>query len=62
MTIATNYSVFQQHKWVAIYSACVAIQSLELAKRGEGISEKEMEGIKEDARFIADLECEGDAP
>lgn len=57
-----EYDGFRQQKWLAVYGAYLALQAFEYAKRGEGIPSEVMEGFKEEARTVAELECEGDVP
>ena len=58
-----SYEDYQKMKWLAIYGSSIAIQANQLLMQGKGGSISfQMEKIKEEAKTIADLALEGEAP
>lgn len=53
-------------RWLSVYSAMIAAQAMDRARRGEGgVTEEAMRAYQEEARAVADLEAEvweGDFP
>lgn len=57
-----DYEYFQKAKWLSIYGASFALQMRDLLRDGHALTDEAVESCKQEAKAVADLEQEGEAP
>ena len=64
MSIVNDYQEFMKHRWLAVYGASVAIQAHQHLLDGRGgVDFDTMQGFKEEAAAVADLDaCGAEGP